>query len=109
MMGIPLLQKDIFDYMNTYGNEMKGIGIIRTKFLEWTRVARRHKSIIELFSEKTGVPLFDAFFKQRQEVQNALSDRQFVLEYAPNSESAQDIKDITQEFIERIDEVDDES
>lgn len=109
VMGIPLLQKDIFDYMNTYGSKMKGVGIIRTKFLEWTRVARKHKDIIELFSEKTGVPLFDASLKQRQEVQNALSERKFILEFSPTSESAKDIKAITTEFLKKVEEVEDES
>lgn len=103
VMGIPLLQKDISEFSDTYGVEMKGIGIIRTKYLDWSKVAKNHKETVEKFSSVLKIPLFDASFTQRQDVQNALSDRLFIIEHQNNSTAAKDIKAITKEFIERID------
>jgi chromosome partitioning protein len=99
VMGIPLLQKDINDFKETYGNEMKGLGIIRTKYLEWTKVARKHRDVVDNFSKALKIRLFSSAFRQSQEVQNALSERKFILEYNNNSVSATDLKEITKEFL----------
>lgn len=102
VMGIPLLQKDINEFSETYGVEIKGIGIIRTRYLDWSTVAKKHKDIVEKFSKALKIPLFVASFTQRQEVQNALSNRKFILEHQYNSTAAKDIKAITEEFVDRI-------
>ncbi|MGD0022318.1 MAG: ParA family protein [Smithellaceae bacterium] len=102
VMGIPLLQKDINEFSETYGVDIKGIGIIRTRYLDWTTVAKKHKEIVEKFSNALKIPLFKSSFTQRQDVQNALSNRQFILEYQNNSTAANDIKAITKEFLERV-------
>jgi chromosome partitioning protein len=99
VMGIPLLQKDINDFKETYGAEMKGLGIVRTKYLDWTSIARKHKDVVDKFSKALDIQLFSSSFRQRQEVQNALSDRQFILEHDNYSDAAQDLKAITKEFI----------
>jgi chromosome partitioning protein len=100
VMGIPLLQKDINNFTSTYGVEMKGLGIVRTKFLNWTAIAQRHKVVVQEFSRALNIKLFNSAFRQRQEVQNALSERKFIIEHAPRSESASDIRAIADEFIE---------
>ncbi|MEN6375202.1 MAG: ParA family protein [Smithella sp.] len=105
VMGIPLLQKDINDFSETYGVNLKGIGIIRTKYLNWTEVAIKHKDVVDKFSKALKIPLFDASFRQRQDVQNALSQRKFILEYKNNSEAAQDIKAITEELVSKIEQL----
>lgn len=102
VMGIPLLQKDINDFSDTYGVTLKGIGIVRTKYLDWTDVAKKHKDVVDKFSKALKIPLFDASFRQRQDVQNALSERKFILEYKNNSEAAQDIKAITKELVSKF-------
>jgi chromosome partitioning protein len=104
VMGITLLQKGINEFTATYGMDLKGIGIIRTKYLDWNAVAKKHKDVVEKFSKALKIPLFEASFRQRQEVQNALSGRQFILEYQNNSDAAEDIKAITKEFLNRIGE-----
>ncbi|MHB8108647.1 MAG: ParA family protein [Syntrophorhabdaceae bacterium] len=103
VMGIPLLQKDINEFSDTYGVEMKGLGIVRTKFQGWSLVAKEHKSIVEKFSKALSIPLFESSFRQRQHVQNALSRQQFIIEFQNSSHAANDIKAITKEFLKKSD------
>lgn len=102
VMGIPLLQKDISEFSFSYGVNLQGIGIIRTKYLNWSDVAKKHKDVVDKFSTALKIPLFKASFRQRQDVQNALSARKFILEYKNNSDAASDIKEITEELISKI-------
>jgi chromosome partitioning protein len=102
VMGIPLLQKDINEFSDTYGVDLKGIGIIRTKYLDWTAIAKKHKDVVDQFSKALKIPLFESSFRQRQEVQNALSQRQFILEYQNSSDASTDIKEITKEFLKKV-------
>lgn len=101
VMGIPLLQKDINEFTETYGKEMIGIGIIKSKVLDWTLVAKQHKDIVEGFSRKLRIPVFDASLRQRQQLQNALSKQQFIIEYQNTSQASHDIKKIAKEFLKR--------
>ncbi len=100
VMGLPLLQKDINEFVETYGSELKGLGIVRTRYLDWTKVAKKHKRVVEKFSETLGIGIFESAFRQRQEVQNALADRSFLIDSNPSSDAASDIKQITEEFLE---------
>jgi len=102
VMGLPLLQKDINEFTQTYGSELNGLGIVRTRYLHWSKVAKRHKSVVERFSETLDIPIFDSAFKQRQDIQNALSEREFILDYSPQSDASRDIKEITLEFLSKI-------
>lgn len=101
VMGLPLLQKDINEFTQTYGSELNGLGIVRTRYLHWSKVARRHKDVVERFSKTLNIPIFDSVLKQRQDIQNALSERKFLLDYKPNSEASRDIKEITKEFLKK--------
>jgi len=68
---------------------------------KWTNVAEKHKDVVEKFSKALKIKLFDSAFKQRQEVQNALSERKFILEMS-KSDSVSDIKAICAEFIAEV-------
>jgi chromosome partitioning protein len=99
VMGLPLLQKDINEFSETYGAELEGIGIVKTRFLDWTKVSIRHKRVVETFAKQLNLKIFKSSFRQRQDVQNALSDRKFLIDFNPQSGPARDIKAITKEFL----------
>jgi chromosome partitioning protein len=99
VMGIPLLYKDINDFTETYGKTMKGLGIIKTRYLEWTKVSQKHRDVVDNFSKKLKIKIFDASFTQRQEVQNALSERKFIIEHKKNCQSSTEMQEITEEFL----------
>lgn len=99
VMGIPLLYKDINDFTETYGKTMKGLGILKTRYLDWTKVSQKHKAVVEDFSAKLRIKLFKSPFTQRQEVQNALSERKFIFEHNKNCQSSKEMQEIAQEFL----------
>jgi chromosome partitioning protein len=99
VMGIPLLQRDITNFTETYGKQMRGLGIIKARYLDWTKIAQKHKAVVEQFANKLRIPLFVSSFQQRQDVQNAIADRKFILEYNRYCDSARDIMAITEEFL----------
>jgi chromosome partitioning protein len=99
VMGIPLLYKDINDFTETYGKEMKGLGILKTRYLDWTKVSQKHRDVVDSFSKKLKIKIFNASFTQRQEVQNALSERKFIIEHNKNCQSSKEVQAITEEFL----------
>ena len=81
------------------------MGIVRTKYLKWTTISKKHKDVVEAFASRLAIPLFESSFRQRQEVQNALSARKFILERSEVSIPAIDIKAITEEFVGKVEGV----